>query len=45
MTGWSKGGEIERYAELIDTLAKRLEEVTLAQDILEVLETVTGHAG
>lgn len=30
MTSWSKGGEIERYAALIDRLAGRLEEAVLA---------------
>jgi antirestriction protein ArdC len=29
MTSWSKGGEIERYAELIDRLAERFENVAL----------------
>jgi hypothetical protein len=31
MTGWSKGNEIERYAELIDRLARRIE-----KELLEV---------
>jgi antirestriction protein ArdC len=30
MTSWSKGEEIERYAELIDRLASRLEDAALA---------------
>ena len=30
MTSWSKGEEIERYAELIDRLARRLEDTALA---------------
>lgn len=30
LTTWSKGGEIERFAGLIDRLAKRLEDVALA---------------
>jgi antirestriction protein ArdC len=30
MTAWSKGGEIERYAGLIDRLASRLEDAVLA---------------
>jgi antirestriction protein ArdC len=30
MTSWSKGEEIERYAELIDRLARRLEDAALA---------------
>lgn len=30
MTGWSAGGEIERYAELIDRLARRIEDAVLA---------------
>ncbi len=30
MTSWSKGEEIERYAELIDRLARRLEDAVLA---------------
>jgi hypothetical protein len=30
MTSWSQGGEIERYAELIDRLAGRLEDAALA---------------
>ena len=30
MASWSKGGEIERYAELIDRLATRLEDAALA---------------
>jgi antirestriction protein ArdC len=30
MTGWSEGDEIERYAELIDRLATRLEDVALS---------------
>lgn len=29
MTGWSKGDEIERYAELIDRLARRIEDALL----------------
>jgi antirestriction protein ArdC len=31
MTSWSKGEEIERYAELIDRLASRLEDAALAR--------------
>jgi antirestriction protein ArdC len=30
MTSWSRGGEIERYAALIDRLARRLEDAALA---------------
>ena len=30
MTSWGKGEEIERYAELIDRLASRLEDAVLA---------------
>lgn len=30
MTSWRRGGEIERYAELIDRLARRLEDAALA---------------
>jgi antirestriction protein ArdC len=30
MTSWSQGGEVERYAELIDRLAGRLEDAALA---------------
>ena len=30
MTSWSEGGEIERWAELIDRLAGRLEDSALA---------------
>ena len=30
VTGWSQGGEIERYAALIDRLARRLEDAALA---------------
>jgi hypothetical protein len=29
MTGWSKGDEVERYAELIDRLARRIEDALL----------------
>lgn len=29
MTGWSKDDEVERYAQLIDRLARRIEEVLL----------------
>jgi len=29
MTGWSKGDEVERYADLIDRLARRLEDALL----------------
>ena len=35
MTSWSKGEEIERYAELIDRLASRLEDAALAADVAE----------
>jgi antirestriction protein ArdC len=40
MTSWSKGGEIERYAALIDRLAGRLEDAALAADVLESREPV-----
>ncbi len=32
MTGWSKGDEVERYAQLIDRLARRIEDVVLNAD-------------
>lgn len=32
MTGWSKGDEVERYAQLIDRLARRIEDVVLDVD-------------
>jgi antirestriction protein ArdC len=35
MTSWSKGEEIEHYAELIDRLASRLEDAALAAGSLE----------
>ncbi|MGH2973928.1 MAG: ArdC-like ssDNA-binding domain-containing protein [Solirubrobacterales bacterium] len=33
MTSWSRGGEIERYAELIDRLASRLEDAALGSGV------------
>lgn len=38
LTSWSEGGEIERYAALIDRLATRLEDVALAADAGEEKE-------
>ena len=38
LASWSEGGEIERYAALIDRLAGRLEDAALAVDAPEVEE-------
>ncbi len=40
MTSWSEGGEIERYGALIDRLAGRLEDATLAASATERGEKV-----
>ncbi len=40
MTSWSEGGEIERYAALIDRLARRLEDAALVVGTPECEEEV-----